>query len=327
MIQLITDRTNADVNRANEINKKVYSAWASATANYTDSSAVIDPVQIAESTLTDQEFAEWLAGLKGAYNYSDLNRVEAAVAELSELVQMDLITKTDWAVWDVPTKKNMNRYISNLRAVKSRYKVKTEIPNAMDGFTYESANNIEKMLSEACEAMSIPDGWKKYGAIVEYNWVYTRDDTHESVGTTGRDGILAEWVVSSDGSGLTPVLPANPSINFSDDAGFYTKADDYPEYTDYGVGWHIGLGTECRLVTKIERNAQGGSGYYYYDYEVVGYAEKENVPTCKKTSDYYGEYLFPKGELPTGTLIQGSLRQGYCYVQDADGKYYYYELS
>ena len=33
---------------------------------------------------------------KGAYNYSDLNRVERAVAEISDLGGLGLVTKTNW---------------------------------------------------------------------------------------------------------------------------------------------------------------------------------------------------------------------------------------
>ena len=35
------------------------------------------------ANMTDTELAEWLAPSKGAYNYTDLNRVEEAVAKLT----------------------------------------------------------------------------------------------------------------------------------------------------------------------------------------------------------------------------------------------------
>lgn len=62
--ELIYDRTQADVTYAAELNRKLNSGEA----------------------LTTQELADWNAGLKGAYNASDMNRVDAAVRELGELL-------------------------------------------------------------------------------------------------------------------------------------------------------------------------------------------------------------------------------------------------
>ena len=176
MIQLITDRTQADVNRANDINKKVYAAWASAAANATDYSAVIDPVQVAESTLTDAEFAEWLAGLKGAYNYTDLNRVGSAVSQIAELIKtmpseveayrkqkevyysadflvsynpddVSVTPKTDWLMTDPVTPAAMTEYLRNVSNVRKLFPEGCPtVPNSMDRLTFSKANDIEKIL-------------------------------------------------------------------------------------------------------------------------------------------------------------------------------------
>lgn len=91
---------------------------------------------------------------KGAYNYSDLNRVELAAAELSELYGLGLMTKTDWKPSDVPTEADMTRYLANVR------KIRTICPNpgslpvlpvSMKGMTYQAANDIEKILIAAYE--------------------------------------------------------------------------------------------------------------------------------------------------------------------------------
>lgn len=62
-LKLITDRTQADRDRAEELSLKEY------------------------SDLTKEEKAEWDAGLKGAYNAADLNRVENAVEVLAKLLR------------------------------------------------------------------------------------------------------------------------------------------------------------------------------------------------------------------------------------------------
>lgn len=99
-------------------------------------------------------YAEVLATqtTKGAYNYSDLNRVERAVAEISDLFDMGLITKTDWVMWDVPTVSDMERYLNNIariREVCSYQEGVPDLPSDMNGLTYTAANNIEKILSAA----------------------------------------------------------------------------------------------------------------------------------------------------------------------------------
>lgn len=91
---------------------------------------------------------------KGAYNYSDLNRVERAVAEISEIANLGLVTKTNWAMWDVPTVYDMNRYVENIRVIRTRYNINIDVPTSMNNLTYETANNIEKIILAAYEMIA-----------------------------------------------------------------------------------------------------------------------------------------------------------------------------
>ena len=93
---------------------------------------------------------------KGAYNYSDLNRVERAVAEISDLAGLGLITKTDWKMWDIPNVSDMNRYLGNIvriRALLSDNSVPVA-PASMSNLTYSGANNIELILSAAYASLT-----------------------------------------------------------------------------------------------------------------------------------------------------------------------------
>lgn len=94
---------------------------------------------------------------KGLYNYMDLNRVENAVKELSNLVvlldvQFAPETKTDWGLpsqfssntW--PTQKQMTRYLGNVSKLCELVEVKTNIPKSMDRLTWAGANQIENAL-------------------------------------------------------------------------------------------------------------------------------------------------------------------------------------
>ena len=91
---------------------------------------------------------------KGAYNYSDLNRVERAVEEISARAGLNLITKTDWHMWDIPKVADMNRYIGNIAAIRNHFSIQTSIPTSMNNLTYEQANNIELILSEAYQSLT-----------------------------------------------------------------------------------------------------------------------------------------------------------------------------
>lgn len=98
------------------------------------------------------------AATKGAYNYSDWNRVERAVSELSELLALDLVTKTDWTMWDIPTESDAERFLRNIEIVRSvapNIDVPA-VPGGLRNLSFETANDIEKIL----------EGVYKYAASV-----------------------------------------------------------------------------------------------------------------------------------------------------------------
>lgn len=91
---------------------------------------------------------------KGAYNYSDLNRVELAVAEISKLLSLGLVTKTDWKPWDVPIQSDMERYLSNVVAIREVCPDRENLPNlppSLYSTTYTTANAIETILMAAAD--------------------------------------------------------------------------------------------------------------------------------------------------------------------------------
>lgn len=83
---------------------------------------------------------------KGAYNISDLNRVERAVAEIAEMLGVSVETKTDWNIWDVPEKTDWDRYIGNIRLLQEVCGETTMLPEKIDKLTYSTANEIEAVL-------------------------------------------------------------------------------------------------------------------------------------------------------------------------------------
>lgn len=134
---LIYDRTDSDVQRVHEINNKIVNEGLSA--------------------LTPAEMSEYTAGMKGAYNYTDLNRIGEAIAYIATLFSllgesMDVAPKTDWNRNDVPSKTQMNRLLLDLTALSRQAKVTSPIvPTSLDKITRETANDIEKILFLAHE--------------------------------------------------------------------------------------------------------------------------------------------------------------------------------
>lgn len=142
MRDLITDRTQANVDLCKALAEK---GW---------------------DNLTPEEQTEWYASAsKGAYNYADLNRVETAVSALSEHFGLGLVVKTDWGMWDVPTQADMTRYLANIEAIRAKCFASMNLPAVpvtMGGLTYETANNLEKILDAA---FSIADATPASGEI------------------------------------------------------------------------------------------------------------------------------------------------------------------
>ena len=132
----ITDRTQGDVTRRAELARK-------GIAN-----------------MTETERIEWLAPSKGSYNYTDLNRVEEAVAKLtSYLVALNrgdgLYPTRSWSANDVPNTVDMQRYIANIRMIRNAlpelHHIMPQAPASMVNLTYEGANAIEEILSYAMQ--------------------------------------------------------------------------------------------------------------------------------------------------------------------------------
>lgn len=126
---LIFDRTQADVNRVKTLTQKLIAG-----------------------TATDAEKSEWLAGMKGAYNASDLNRVGSAVEYLTDTLytmgyNVPTVPKDNWTGTDIPMQSQMDIYINNIQLLRDILPyVAPDAPDAPENLTFEQANNIEEIL-------------------------------------------------------------------------------------------------------------------------------------------------------------------------------------
>ena len=149
-LQLITDRTKEDVARALKLSEKGL------------------------ENMTAAELEEYLAGLKGAYNASDLNRVESAVKYVADRFTVaGMHPEVDvYVLWDrsiYPESAEMDRYLANiitLRALLPMTEDVPQVPPDMDKLNYEEANDIEKILLAVDDAITrISKSWYYSGDI------------------------------------------------------------------------------------------------------------------------------------------------------------------
>ena len=129
---LVFDRTQSDVERV----KQLTAALVAGTA-------------------TAAERAEFVSGLKGAYNATDLNRVGAAVEYLRDRLSddagtyVDVAPKTDWTETDIPNQPQATQYIADIQNIRAAFILPDgtpEAPDTLTGLTYSQANAIETIL-------------------------------------------------------------------------------------------------------------------------------------------------------------------------------------
>ncbi len=128
--RMITDRTSQDVDRVKILSEK---AWQDMTAD---------------------ERSEWLSPMKGSYNYTDLNRVEEAVAYVAGRLNafgylpVMPVTRT-WSAEDIPTADELAKYFWNVSRLRQAIAVWASTPDApsnADEFGINEANALEQIL-------------------------------------------------------------------------------------------------------------------------------------------------------------------------------------
>ena len=149
-LDLITDRTQRDVDRVGELAEK---GWAA---------------------MTEQERAEWLGEMKGAYNASDMNRVGEAVAYVAGRLTdfgyaAPVSPKTDWTDEGEPDTDQLASYLADISTIRGALAVLPSTPATpadMDGLTYQEANDIEQILLDVDALISnIAAAWYYSGDL------------------------------------------------------------------------------------------------------------------------------------------------------------------
>lgn len=142
MKTLITDRTQADASYAEKLYKKLWSDF------------------------TEQEKADFEAGLKGSYKASDLNRVGAALITIRDRLRTHDIdvpaeVREDYVMNEIPDKAVMDAYIASANAVHDAVvNTAPRPPAGIDDLDWEGANNIEKTILAVDDVLESREaGW------------------------------------------------------------------------------------------------------------------------------------------------------------------------
>ena len=142
MKTLVTDRTQADASYAESLYKKI---WAE---------------------FTDQEKADFTAGLKGSYKASDLNRVGTALITIRDRLRTHDIdvpaeVREDYVLNEIPDKVVMDAYIASANAVHDAVvNTAPRPPAGIDDLDWEGANNIEKTILAVDDVLESREvGW------------------------------------------------------------------------------------------------------------------------------------------------------------------------
>ena len=128
MATWITDRTREDVQRAAELTQKGRLG-----------------------TWTEAEQAEWAAGMKGALSYTDYNRIESGIQELSAVVGASVSVKTNWDINGYLTVADASRWLSNISNIRAKCSGPgnlSDTPASMNNLTYQTMNLIEEILAQ-----------------------------------------------------------------------------------------------------------------------------------------------------------------------------------
>lgn len=135
MIQLITDRTAADVAAARRIIEKLRRG----------------------GTLTEDERTAYFAGLRGCYNVSDMNRVGEAIAYLASALRevgypTSVTPRTDRQYGDIVRASDWQVYLDDVRTLRGIIALPLTTPEVPDTLFvsdgYRAANDIEKILAD-----------------------------------------------------------------------------------------------------------------------------------------------------------------------------------
>lgn len=232
-MDLITDRTYKDVAQGNS--KGYYNAS--------------DLLRVENAAYELSKLYRNLSALLRAYAANlNVDLTEALDIDYDVSLVKNLIFKRDWKSTDtlstgelatgsdIPTRDDMDRYLSNVRAFQKMLGTSYDLPSSMRFLTIEGANAIEEVLAYADSYYTTYKKSKEQ--VIEkvpLNWCYSGDIF---AGEAAVVGVYRRSIsVVDDGAGNVEILPSSLSVR-DDGAGNVeiTKAPSGWTVTDDGNG-------------------------------------------------------------------------------------------
>lgn len=164
--ELITDRTQQDVNYIKSLNKK---GWAKMTVEerlyYLK--GIVTKFVCEDGELYAQDgmlFVYDGSSPKGAYNESDLNRVEAALKHLESRLKNSgyvvNISSDSWKLGEISFLRRGEQYLERVKSIKNAipcFATTPNVPLALQGLTFVEANAIEQILFDIDKAITLSE--------------------------------------------------------------------------------------------------------------------------------------------------------------------------
>lgn len=235
-MDLITDRTYEDVAQGNS--KGYYNAS--------------DLLRVENAAYELAELYRNLSNLLRAYAASlNVELTEALDIDYDVSLIENLSFKRDWASTDtlsteelargadIPTKADMDRYLSNVRAFQKMLGTSYALPSSMRFLTIEGANAIEEVLAYADSYYpTYKESKEQVIDKVPLSWCYSGDIFAGEAAVVGVDRRrISSDIVRDDGAGNVEILLS--SISVRDDGAGNVEITEAPSdwtVTDDGNG-------------------------------------------------------------------------------------------
>jgi len=132
----VFDRTKEDVERVMELRKK---GW---------------------ENFSEEEKAEWIAGMKGCLNKLDLKRNENNIAIIARLLKVD-VTTYQGRIPELPDRAYFDNLLGNVQLLRTAGYVRADTPKvpAQPINTYQKLNDIEQILYDIYSAYNTNFGY------------------------------------------------------------------------------------------------------------------------------------------------------------------------
>lgn len=150
---------------ADKADNNVYQVSVTAVDSLGRSTSFQTTVFSGLNLITDRTAQDVASGTeKGFYNYTDLNRVQAAVATVAQMLteagqQTDIPAQTNWALGEIPTHTQMMKYLVDVIFIANQLALPMTLwpalPEDMDYLNYKGANAIEQLLEDVVNFLGL----------------------------------------------------------------------------------------------------------------------------------------------------------------------------